>query len=341
MHVQILGKGNDSAVHQSVKVNAERDFTGKVKINGLKPDSEYHYRVWFGDDMPGRNRDGKVVEGQFRTAPTAQQTAAVSLAWGGDLAGQNTCRDAVEGFPIFNAIHRMQTDFFIGLGDMIYADGICETTGRYGNTQVTGNFTQAFDMPSYWAHWKYNQADQGYKKLLASTPYYAIWDDHEVVNDFGPLHDTRNTPPYIAGEHLMPKGLNAFLDYNPIAEDSATPKRLYRNVRWGKHMEMFILDTRQYRDANFAADDAGDYEQLLQKYVQYLRANSSAILVTYTYPYYQHPLDRYTMLSYEIFQEALRKVSCEIELEREFRDTLGRTIYRVYRIATSSHKKNR
>ncbi len=22
-------------------------------------------------------------------------------------------------------------------------------------------------------------------------PYYTIWDDHEVVNDFGPLHDTR------------------------------------------------------------------------------------------------------------------------------------------------------
>jgi alkaline phosphatase D len=267
MHVQILGKGNDSAVHQSVRVDAERDFTGKVKINGLKPNSEYRYRVWFGDEMHSRNRDhnrdGKVVEGQFRTAPTARQSAAVSLAWGGDLAGQNTCRDAVEGFPIFNAINRMQTDFFIGLGDMIYADGTCESTGRYGNTQVTGNFTQAFDMPSYWAHWKYNQADQGYKKLLASTPYYAIWDDHEVVNDFGPLHDTRDTAPYIAGEHLMPKGLNAFLDYNPVAEDSATPKRLYRNVRWGKHMEMFILDTRQYRDANFATDDAGKPKTML------------------------------------------------------------------------------
>jgi alkaline phosphatase D len=74
------------------------------------------------------------------------------------------------------------------------------------------------------------------------------------VNDFGPLNDTRSTPPYTAGVHLLPIGLEAFLDYTPIAIAPNTPKRLYRSLRWGKHLELFVIDTRQYRDANIASD---------------------------------------------------------------------------------------
>lgn len=99
--------------------------------------------------------------------------------------------------------------------------------------------------------------------MLARMPYYAIWDDHEVVNDVGPLHDTRNTSPYAPGVHLLPMGLKAMLDYNPILPADNTPARLYRSVRWGKNMEMFILDTRQYRDANFAADNAQSPKTML------------------------------------------------------------------------------
>ena len=84
--------------------------------------------------------------------------------------------------------------------------------------------------------------------------YVGVWDDHEVVNDFGPLNDTRSTPPYTPGVHLLPIGLEAFLDYTPIAVAPNTPKRLYRSLRWGKHLELFVLDTRQYRDANAAFD---------------------------------------------------------------------------------------
>jgi alkaline phosphatase D len=54
--------------------------------------------------------------------------------------------------------------------------------------------------------------------------------------------------------HLLPLGLQAFLDYTPIASSEETPKRLYRSLRYGKHLELFVLDTRQYRDANGALD---------------------------------------------------------------------------------------
>jgi alkaline phosphatase D len=90
----------------------------------------------------------------------------------------------------------------------------------------------------------------------------ASGDDHEVVNDFGPLSDAPTQPPY-AGAHLLPTGLAAFLDYTPIATSPRTPKRLYRSLRWGRHLELFVLDTRQYRDANVAPDGAARPKSML------------------------------------------------------------------------------
>ncbi len=257
MHVQLWQDGDEGREprHGAIRVGPERDFTGKVRMDGLRADTDYAYRVWFSRHRHARRAPVEAQHGRFHTAPQAGRATAVNFAWGGDLAGQNVCRDAGEGFPIFDTLNAMPLDFFIGLGDMIYADGTCEATGRYGNEQVPGDFGKSADMASYWAHWKYNREDAAYQRLLASLPYFAIWDDHEVVNDFGPLHDTRDAPPYTPGAHLLPLGLRAFLDYNPVAEPQDRPRRLYRSLRWGKHLEIFVLDTRQYRDANGENDD--------------------------------------------------------------------------------------
>ena len=240
--VQRAREAGGAVIQKELPVTAAHDFTGKVTIKGLTPDTAYQYGVSFSG--------GTGEQGKFRTAPVSTAAKAVTFAWSGDLGG-GMCRDKEEGFPIFQAINRFPLNFFIGLGDMIYADFVCEEIGLYGNIQVPGNFPPAHDLASYWAHWRYNREDPGYRQLLARVPYYAIWDDHEVSNDFGPLHATSGVPP----KPLLSMGLAAFLDYNPISEHPRTPKRLYRNFRWGKHLELLILDTRQYRDANFAPDD--------------------------------------------------------------------------------------
>jgi alkaline phosphatase D len=120
----------------------------------------------------------------------------------------------------------------------------------------------ATDLAGFRDHWRYNRADRASQQLLASTSYVGVWDDHEVVNDFGPLTDAPTTPPY-SGAHLLPLGLEAFVEYTPIASSPATPKRLYRSLRWGRHLELFVLDTRQYRDANFALDGASAPKTML------------------------------------------------------------------------------
>jgi alkaline phosphatase D len=246
--VEMEGPGPGQRFQRALDATA--DFTAKIPVDGLSPGRRQRWRAMLvGDDEPGT-----ATTGSFRTAPPSGTAAPVRLAWGGDLAGQNVCRDAVLGFEIFDAINARAPDLFLGMGDMIYADGLCEPQGRYGNAQVPGGFGRAADLGAFRAHWRYARADAGLRRLLASSVYLPTWDDHEVVNDFGPLHDTRDTPPYTPGEHLLPIGRTAMLEQNPIAEHPERPGRLYRAVRWGKHLELLLLDTRQYRDANAEPD---------------------------------------------------------------------------------------
>jgi alkaline phosphatase D len=228
-------------------VDAESDFSGRVPLDELRPASRYRVTVRFTD---ADGRTGSPETATFRTAPRADAPAAVRLAWGGDLAGQGVCRDAREGFPIFGPILAERPDLFVGLGDMIYADDLCHPIGFFGNQQVPGEFGPAADLDGFRAHWRYAREDAGLRVLLATTPYVAVPDDHEIVNDAGPHHDTRAEPPYRAGVPLLPLGMRAFREWNPVPDEG----RLFRRLRWGRHLELFVLDTRQYRDPNLAPD---------------------------------------------------------------------------------------
>jgi len=232
---------------QRLHVDAAHDFTGVVRFDDLQPHTRYAYRAWCGDqDAPGTS----AAAGRLQTAPAAIDPQAVRFIWSGDLGGQNVCRDRVEGYEIFDAMSAMHPDFFIALGDMIYADNRCEPVASYGYEQIPGPPAPATALPAFWAIWRYNRADRRFQHFLASTSYYAVWDDHEIMDDSGPRRDEL---PQAPGVHLMPLAREAFVDYQPMLR-TVDPPRLYRSARWGRHLEVFFLDTRSYRDRNDALD---------------------------------------------------------------------------------------
>ena len=249
----------DGARVESVAVDGARDFTARIALTNLPANAPQTYRAWC--SAGGDNDSGEIgaIAGHFTTAPPPDAARPLRIVWSGDLGGQNVCRDATRGYPIFPVIGARAPDLFIALGDMIYGDDACEATGRYGNAQLPGP-PPARDRAGYWAHWRYNRADPGQQALLAAVPMAAVWDDHEIINDAGPAHDT---PPGEPDRHLMPAALDAFLDYQPLLPPADDPTRLYRSQRWGKHVELFFLDTRQYRDPNGAADDPGAPKTML------------------------------------------------------------------------------
>jgi len=244
--LEVVLEGGGRSLRRVATPSADSDHTAAVRFDGLAPATEYRYRVGFAGEPAPR-------EGRFRTAPAPDSAAPLRIAFGGDVAGQNVCRDRERGFPIFGAIRAFEPDLFLALGDMIYADNLCEETGRYGNAQVPGDFPVSATLDDFRAHWRYMRADPQLARLLAETASSAVWDDHEVVNDFGPRQ----------GGALLAPGRRAFLEYNP-PPDEAAPTRLYRSERWGRHVELFVLDTRSHRDPNAAPDaDSGTAKSML------------------------------------------------------------------------------
>ena len=235
--VQIEG----AAAPLSAAVAAEHDFTGVIRFESLHPDTAYRYRAWCGTAADA------AVEGEFRTPPTAETAAPVRFAWSGDVGGQNVCRDAERGYFIFDTMRQRRPAFFVALGDMIYADDACKETGLFHNRQIAGPGPSEATKASFWEHWRYNRADAASLRFFLSTPYYPVWDDHEISNDAGPLHDTLPSAP---DQHRLAPARAAFADYQPLANRD----EFYRRARWGKNVELFILDTREYRELNSAPD---------------------------------------------------------------------------------------
>jgi alkaline phosphatase D len=208
------------------------DFTARVKVDGLEPATPYRYRVRW---------QAEIVEGDFVTAPAPGVTAPVTLLWSGDLGGGGRCRPPGAGYPIFRAMAARRADLFVFVGDTVYADQRCPAP-----PSPEGADFEARDLAGFRARHRHQREDPGLARLLLGTSVTATWDDHEVRGDFaGPT------------EPLMPAGRQAFLEYWPVDPPPDEPTRLYRQLRWGRLLELFVLDTRQYRSPNAAPDGPG------------------------------------------------------------------------------------
>jgi alkaline phosphatase D len=206
-----------------------RDRTAVVELGELRPGMRYRYHVEAGADG---------VSGSFTTSPGPDADAPVRLQWSGDLGGAGYCRDVEEGYRIFRTMARRAPDLFLFVGDTIYADQAC---GGAPHVRIAVSVADSLD--AFRAKHRYNRADPALQAFFRTTSVYPIWDDHEVRNNFvGP------------DEPLMPVGRRAFQEYFPVLGPPEERPRLYRAIRWGRHVEVFVLDTRQYRSANATPD---------------------------------------------------------------------------------------
>ncbi len=244
------------------------DFTTTLRLDGLLPDTLYHYRVWFtdGSGQTGAPAGGHPA-GSFRTAPPPGTRRPVSFTVGGDVGGQRYCRRPDAGYAIFARMEALAPSFFIANGDLIYADGACPaegpTRGGADWTNIAGDFPSIADPAVDWTdqelvrevydeHWRYNREDPHYQRFLQTTSMYAQWDDHEVIDNFGATwafwnRDNRDRPGY---RNLVRAGRDAFFAWNPIDRNPEEPNRIYRRFSWGADLDLFLLDGRSYRTRN-------------------------------------------------------------------------------------------
>ena len=210
---------------QEVAASAESDFTVKVQVGSLQPQTLYFYRF---------RRGGSVSDaGSFRTPPIPGVSASVRFAYSGDSDGTQVNGERPFGdFLVLERARQDNLDFFIYLGDTIYSD-----------SSLRGGLGPAASLDEYRELYKANREVRALRRLLAATAFYVNWDDHEVRNDF----DGQTVEP-----NLLANGRRAFQEHMPIGEH-AEDVGFFRVFRWGQDVELIILDERSFRSADAAA----------------------------------------------------------------------------------------
>ncbi|GAA5994064.1 hypothetical protein JCM11641_005961 [Rhodosporidiobolus odoratus] len=226
----------------------EEDWVATVKLEGLWAATEYEYRLL---------RPTLAQTSHHPAFPRAQTFTTFSdpslLSLAGRVAGEGTHYTFASssclkpGFPYEGPWHkrtvrgaehflkvaeREAVRFMLFLGDFIYAD-VPWYAGSDAK-QYNKRYRQAFASPEM-------------KKVVEKIPIMAIYDDHEIYNDFA----ANESSPYFKPAN------NAYRTYLGNANPDSLGKpsgENYYEFRVGDSAH-FVLDTRKHRSDNANDDD--------------------------------------------------------------------------------------
>ena len=234
---------------KNVKTSAKINHAVKAKVTNLKPHEEYYYR------FATKSEDSPV--GRFRTALPAGSNETVRFAF-------FSCADYTHGY--YNAYEHMageELDFVVCLGDYIYDEtyhtkegGTAIRDDKIGRAPQEGYdsvYLAAHTLADYRDKYSLYRSDKSLRKMHAEFPMVVLWDDHEVQNNYAGKPEDGGLPANEEFSRARQKaGYKAFFENMPIAPRG---NKLYRALKYGKNVELFVTDQRQYRD-NQPCDDA-------------------------------------------------------------------------------------
>ena len=212
----------------SVITTAALGHSVHVEVSGLDPARVYHYRFRAGGHVS--------PTGTTRTAPApgAPNTRLVfALA---------CCQSWVGGrYGAYRTMADEDLDLVVHVGDYIYEHKGAETLADFRRIHA----------------WYKTSADL--QAAHARFPFVAVFDDHEVENNWAGSRSRPDGGPPMGPERflrLRAAAFQAYYEHLPLRRHAlpAGPDMLaYRRLRFGQLAELNVLDTRQYRTPQ--ADD--------------------------------------------------------------------------------------
>jgi alkaline phosphatase D len=191
--------------------------------------------------------------GRFKTLPPPDSAKPIRIAF-------FSCQRFEHGYftPQAGIAADEDLDVVLSLGDYIYEEDATPISkerfepngGANRNTETLGQFRGR--------HRSY-RSDQALQGMHARHAVIPVWDDCEVEGNWagdgpssGPTPvDGRSIP--FAQKRI--NGINAFFEWMPVDRPRGADRyRIYRDVVLGRHAELFMLDTRQFRDPQPCGD---------------------------------------------------------------------------------------
>jgi alkaline phosphatase D len=233
------------------------DFTARVGLSNLPAGQRIFYRVRFQDLADLRVWSDPEV-GSFRTPPADRQRP-ITIAWSADTAGQGWgINREFGGYRLYDAMRRAEPDLFVHCGDTIYADAPLPaeiplddgTVWRNVVTEAKAKVAQ--ELADFRGNHQYNLLDLHMRRFNAEVAQIAIWDDHEVRDNWYYERDLSKDERYQMKHMaiLAERARRAFLEHHPIAIDADHRDRIHRTVSLGPLAEVFALDLRSFRGPN-------------------------------------------------------------------------------------------
>jgi alkaline phosphatase D len=198
-----------------------RDFTRQLVLDDLQPGTSYVVRV---ESRAPDHQPGATLDGAFRTAPAANDPRRVVFV--AATCFGNDDQDAPDGFKLYRAMQKLDPDFFVHTGDIIYYDELAKSV----------------DLARY--HWQRMYSWPTNVVFHRGVSSYFIKDDHDTWrNDCWP---TMQSP--FMGDFTFRQGQAVFREQVPMGE------RTFRTFRWGKDLQVWLVEGRDFRSDNEMAD---------------------------------------------------------------------------------------
>lgn len=222
---------------------AEHDFVVRAALDGLQPNTTYYYRAIYGPKTKPTHTGPTC---SFSTLPGPASADDVKFIVGscmnyvkfmhgraGNASGPltATAEDKQLGFPAFATMAKLQPQFFVGTGDIVYYDNPFRVASSM--QQLRKCWHEQFRFPRLIEFFK-------------DVPCYWSKDDHDFrYNDSD--NETEREP--------LPKtGIDVFREQLPITSASDTQSPTYRTMRVSKNLQIWLTEGRDHRSANKSPD---------------------------------------------------------------------------------------
>ncbi len=246
----------DRVAEGKLTATLEADRTVRLKLTGLEAYTTYYYR-FIADGVMS-------VTGRTKTAPAPDADVSPRFAFA-------SCQDYNGRY--FHAYRTLvaeepDLDFIVHLGDYIYeTEGDPRFQDPTDERKITlpdglpigtkeAPFSAALSLADYRSLYQQYRSDADLQEAHRLFPFVCIWDDHEFADDAWQDHathfndakgDEKDTDRRMAASR-------AWYEYQPADvlydADATFPEdlQIYRTLRYGKYVELFLTDQRSYRD---------------------------------------------------------------------------------------------